>query len=1558
MNSKKCIYPAYKLFIFLFLWSIPACLLTAHSSQWYTHFYSLANLESNVTRFENTYTVDLYLPQEVTELYLERFSVFLLIPSQYHSPAITVESIDGFWLFSDNCIYDSFSYQKGTPPNMDHLEQYSWDRVPNRLVQYQAPMNIRGYSVIRLDLRPYMVTEPPYYIYTHSVRLELQFEEKAKRDIPMRKQTFSSSDENSFLQQMLLNPEDMNNYKRTVPLSRAPGVHSGIDRDAQWALRIQPQDNGFHYLWGKDILAHKPPSTYRNAYSFYHHALEIPWTIYPETKKITPESLLIFHIPSEVTSPVYLTVSPENSANGYLPLLDNPSIDKSYRHIEHTALFSPALNYDPQNGTPYWNDALVRNHYPFFLQGIDNRETEAKITVHLESSRHITPDNWNNAQKNASARILLNEEEINDYELVFSSDRRSILVRFSENKLLQNGLNILTFHLNLENSLNNVRLYSQKIEVKGKLSGVSFRNVDRPRSLPEDVIVQNDNGFYFSNALYDQLYTATFANSWMGNNFFSTLYYSISSEQKKLSNLRSGIWTEERKFQNLQTGLNFLFFNQYSPEKRVFRLFPDQSNTSAQDKIFITMRPYLDSFSHLIIASHNLEKAPLGKHGEQFFLDLALPLPEENAPQYLAIVDLEKGNRLPVSSFYNENTFSFPLPSHSNHIPDPDSPVKGGFISCLQPANITPVRHISDDYLTQLYQDIIVLTPDYFLSSLKEELASLHILDQVTILPVETIFDHFNHGIKCPEAIRNFLGHLAASSESPPLHVVLLGNASLDPEEYYQVPNWIPVYPHATGNITIGEELTYGMIGSRGFFYTLFRLPVSTREELHIFFTKYREYLDASFQPHQQRLIFGVDDFFESYAGQKSPGGAPDYFIEPVFIKDYPQRINPFFGQDTTRTNTQADRRFIDEINRGAPLIYYTGHGGPILLAHERLLLALRRSDSHMHYLNNGPFYPFFVTYTCYTGKHFLNKPPHDFSFGETLLLTPGKGTIASYMPITAGVPREQALIAQIMNYGLFEERLYNLGELHWMLVNYYPLIKGDSKLIREHVFFGFPTLNLQIEHSSATKIDPSFTIDTKRRQWEMVFDTPRDILSLYSHPLKEIAWKQIDEHTIRGQYEGSFFSIFPLQMKSSDNHYLYVQPDMPHAGFQFLDQNDILKNIIYKKGEYFLHIKARNLRLHHRILGKRGQLNFYDQEGNRISSRRVRFREEGSHLVNITSFIHQNKHKKITLSLDIRNFPEYDTSMTLYPPLSGSSFAHPLIWNVFPFQEEIDNRWNFIRLNLWNWEGDTMRFGIEYPSKTTIQSAPMRIFNTQFTLEEKEFNADKLLPEHHHIIKKHPYLDHLTIEKISRTPDQIINGDTIYYRYRIKNPTDYYFRDVLLRIQYQDEDSDQWRRDRRVGPDMTINIPPHSHEEITVPAHIIQAVGNIKVRLSLRYGPLFYSEKNAHTVEILPFPDLSVNGDDFDFQYDSLTETFTISGTLKSDTALKRQEVTVHIQANDHNLIHTVMFEGKQQNYRITFPLPPDNYSFMIMFNPQLRIPETTRANNSVSYNYIYRGE
>lgn len=59
----------------------------------------------------------------------------------------------------------------------------------------------------------------------------------------------------------------------------------------------------------------------------------------------------------------------------------------------------------------------------------------------------------------------------------------------------------------------------------------------------------------------------------------------------------------------------------------------------------------------------------------------------------------------------------------------------------------------------------------------------------VSVVDIEDVYDEFGYGVHAPESIRSFLQHAATNWATPPRYVLFVGDASLDPRNYFASPS-------------------------------------------------------------------------------------------------------------------------------------------------------------------------------------------------------------------------------------------------------------------------------------------------------------------------------------------------------------------------------------------------------------------------------------------------------------------------------------------------------------------------------------------------------------------------------------------------------------------------------------------------------------------------------------------------------------------------------------------------------------------------------------------------
>ena len=321
----------------------------------------------------------------------------------------------------------------------------------------------------------------------------------------------------------------------------------------------------------------------------------------------------------------------------------------------------------------------------------------------------------------------------------------------------------------------------------------------------------------------------------------------------------------------------------------------------------------------------------------------------------------------------------------------------------LNPASIFPV---SNQNLHQLEQtEMLVITHPKFIAQ-AHEIAELHqVVDQmdVEVVDVMQIYNEFGGGKPDITALRDFIRMVYLRSNQQLKYVLLFGDASYDYKD--RIPantNYIPTYQASGSTITtqsfVSDDYFGLMDNSEGANMTgildlgIGRFPVNTVNDAQNMVDKVRHYLlkqdEVSGQWRNNIAFVGDDgndnmhfDQAETLSRMVDTASA-NLNVSKIFIDAYPRTVVPggFRFPD-------ANKAFVKQIEDGALIINYTGHGGINGLTDERVF-----TISDINGLENINNMPFFITATCEFSR-FDN--PDFVSAGEQLLLTPKGGGIA-----------------------------------------------------------------------------------------------------------------------------------------------------------------------------------------------------------------------------------------------------------------------------------------------------------------------------------------------------------------------------------------------------------------------------------------------------------------------------------------------------------------------------------------------------------------------------------
>ena len=390
---------------------------------------------------------------------------------------------------------------------------------------------------------------------------------------------------------------------------------------------------------------------------------------------------------------------------------------------------------------------------------------------------------------------------------------------------------------------------------------------------------------------------------------------------------------------------------------------------------------------------------------------------------------------------------------------------------------------------------VIVSHPNFLVPA--KRLADFHQqkdnLTSIIVTP-QQIYNEFSSGIQDVSAIRDFLRFLYKRSNSKLKYVLLFGDGSYDPKN--RVPfntNYIPTYQslnstHPTLSYVTDDYFAL-LDDDEGMFMNdlvdigVGRFPVSSLAEANVLVDKVEQYYsNKSFGSWRNDIAFIADD------GDSKDGNthmwqadslanfvANNYKninINKIYLDNYLQESTPG-GPRSEATNNAINNR----VDKGALLINYTGHGGPLGWTAERILELDQIND-----WNNSSKLPLFMTATC---KFSYFDNPEQTSAGEYVLLNPNGGAIAllSTTRLVYSAPNYN-LNTKFINT-LFEKvdgKFTRLGDIFKQT----KLLSGTSVNNRNFTLLGDPALCLAYPEYD---IETTSVVDTLKALEEVIIE-------------------------------------------------------------------------------------------------------------------------------------------------------------------------------------------------------------------------------------------------------------------------------------------------------------------------------------------------------------------------------------------------------------------------------------------------------------------------------------
>ncbi len=293
--------------------------------------------------------------------------------------------------------------------------------------------------------------------------------------------------------------------------------------------------------------------------------------------------------------------------------------------------------------------------------------------------------------------------------------------------------------------------------------------------------------------------------------------------------------------------------------------------------------------------------------------------------------------------------------------------------------------------------DMIILTHRRFASA-ANSLAQTRTAEglNTVVVDVDDVYDEYNFGVRSPASIKAFLKDTQQTWKKAPTHVLLVGDASIDPRGYLELGlvDYVP---------TQLVPLTYLKSASDGWFVdfqntgldemAIGRLPVQTVEQANLVVGKLIS-RGTPAGPWAKKAVMIAD--------------VPDTWNFEGSVTALKTLLPPGVASSTTTINiasTPSPRdAVLNALNDGSLFVDYVGHGSIGLWNHNVL------TEADAAGLQNANRLPFVAAMTC------LNAYFHDlftFSLAESLLTAPNGGAVAVWSSSTLTEPGPQMVMNQ-----------------------------------------------------------------------------------------------------------------------------------------------------------------------------------------------------------------------------------------------------------------------------------------------------------------------------------------------------------------------------------------------------------------------------------------------------------------------------------------------------------------------------------------------------------------
>ncbi len=307
------------------------------------------------------------------------------------------------------------------------------------------------------------------------------------------------------------------------------------------------------------------------------------------------------------------------------------------------------------------------------------------------------------------------------------------------------------------------------------------------------------------------------------------------------------------------------------------------------------------------------------------------------------------------------------------------------------------------------------------------------------LVDIDDVYDEYNFGVRSPNAIRSFLLDASKKWKNPPKWVVLVGDASLDPRNYFGAgaSDYVPTKIVITTGLKTASDGWFTDFNNDGVEdIPIGRIPVQSAADASTIVSRITSRGTPS-GAWANSVLFVAD--------------VPNTFNFPGVASDLAAMLPAGMTSQTVRYDRTADPHgdTMAAMNGGQLLVDYIGHGSVELWSEA----VFQSSDATA--LTNGSKLPVVVLMTCLNGYF---HDPFSQSVAKALLTAPNGGAVGVWASTTLTEPDQQAAMNRELFRQLFGNPTLTLGEA----ILRAKAVVTDTDVKKSWLFFGDPSMKLR----------------------------------------------------------------------------------------------------------------------------------------------------------------------------------------------------------------------------------------------------------------------------------------------------------------------------------------------------------------------------------------------------------------------------------------------------------------------------------------------------------------